>query len=187
MANEWGLEEEEDYLGPYTVGAKGAEAITTGGMIVVPHAHVSQMWGRSLSPEEAWLQVGEKVWEDGRTAQCKYFLNFLWVASCFRLPVDKKSDARLPKTVHLRPLAMPCPDPQYMEHVYRQLQRHLPGLSQATNPTAMTQQLMQSTTELREVMQLTAAAQAGRGAEEPTQKTFTELYVATFLENVGAG
>jgi hypothetical protein len=177
MADEWGLEEEEDYLGPYTVGAKGAEAITTRGMIVVPHAYVSQLWGRSLSPEEAWLQVGEKIREDGRTAQCKYLLNFLRVASCFRLPVDKKSDARLPETVRPRPLAMPRPDPQFMEHVYRQLQRHLPGLSQVTNPTAMTHQLMQSTTELREVMQLTAAAQAVRGTEEPAQKTFSELYV----------
>jgi hypothetical protein len=190
MADEWGLEEEEDYLGPYAVGAKGAEAITTRGMIVVPHAYVPQMWCRSPTPEEAWLQVGERIREDGRTMQCKYFLNFLRVASCYRLPVDKKSESRPPETVRPRPLAMPRPDPPYMEHIHRRLQQHLPGLSQAVNPTAMTQQLMQSTTELREVMQLTAAAQAGRGTEEPTPKAFSDLYVgvaASIRKLCGAG
>jgi hypothetical protein len=82
MARAWASAEGADLLGPYDLVEGENEKICTRKMMLVPHAYVAQVLFRSLSREEAWLEVGEKILQDQRGEDCLPVLNFLRVASC---------------------------------------------------------------------------------------------------------
>jgi hypothetical protein len=55
---------QEAYLGPYLANALDTEELYTRGVVPVPHAYVPWVLFRSLTPREAWLQLGEAIVQD---------------------------------------------------------------------------------------------------------------------------
>jgi hypothetical protein len=55
---------QEAYLGPYLANALDTEELYTQGVVPVPHKYVPLVLFRSLTPREAWLQLGEDIVQD---------------------------------------------------------------------------------------------------------------------------
>jgi hypothetical protein len=195
------------YLGPYGANDPGTEELFTRSLIPVPHAYIPLVLFRSLTPGEAWLQLGESIIQDQREADCSELLDFLRVAAVRPEPPaavaaagagaaaqNQPPDAAAPiapavaggaavpalppftlAPADMLPLA---PDAVLMGHIRRRYLSYLPALAIPDAPHQLTQQLLQSTIVLRDVVQGAAIAhqaQAGVAAQAPP-KTFTEAY-----------
>lgn len=71
------------FLGPYADNDPDTEEVITRRTVPVPHVYVPLVLFRSLTPREAWLQLGEAIVMDQRQADCAPLLNFLRAATVF--------------------------------------------------------------------------------------------------------
>jgi hypothetical protein len=119
-------------IGPYVAGDANTENIYSRRAIIVPHAYVPLMFGRVLTPREAWEQVGATIIQDGQGADCEDFIDFLRAAGTSRPPAAA-GDLPLP-SILCQPGAMapPAADAKLLAHIGRKLRQLLPGLA-ATN------------------------------------------------------
>lgn len=183
------------FLGPYAENDPDVEEVITRRVVPVPHAYVPLVLFRSLSPREAWLQLGEAIIQDQRQEACDVLLDFLRAASVFAQQPAAAAGAQpaaiLPVTrcpADMQPLML---DPELTEHIRRTYLRYLPALGVPDVNQAITQQLLQSAMVLRDAMEGAAVAQQAQAAADPAPaKSFTEVYpgmAASLRKLCGAG
>ena len=90
-------------LGPFQVAHADVTAITTRWLMPIPYAYIHLMHDHTLTPQQAWQQVGEQVIADHRTADCEIFLDFLRAACTYCTPAAPAvgPDTQLPRNPSL--------------------------------------------------------------------------------------
>jgi hypothetical protein len=115
---------------PLVVGEDGVEEVQSRRTVPVPHAYVPLLFNRTLTPREAWEQVGMQIINDGRQEDCMILLNFLRLTNVQGIP---GMHLRIPQIVpphirHLEQFHPPIADEELHNHIYRKLRTFLPGL-----------------------------------------------------------
>jgi hypothetical protein len=118
-------------IGPFERNNPDTEVISSLRAVPVPYAYVPLLAFRTLSPMEAWQQVGEQILLDGRQEDCLIFLNFLRAATVERVGVRggiRRNVANLPPVLTQIVVPAPPQDGPILEHAHRKLRQLLPAL-----------------------------------------------------------
>lgn len=170
----------EMYIGPYDDANAGVEHVYCRRAMVVPHAYVPLMFGRKLTPREAWEQVGNQVIQDGRAADCDEFLDFLRVAGTYRNPAVAGDPPGHPITRHAQPMVQPVADAELLGHIGRKLRQLLPALATHTHPLGP--HFAQATNVLRQTLQedrdIDRAERAAAADATAAATSFSNVYPA---------
>ena len=146
-------------LGPFTVADADTEIIRTRGCVFVPPPYVRPfLVTGSLTPRDAWEQVGTQVVADGREVSCKPFLDFL--RGALTVP-QGNGDIPILQAVPASPLA----DPQLQDHIQRILVQDFPGLGTAAG-TAHQNQIAAEVGNLRNDMMAARVAEEQRRVQK---------------------
>ena len=113
-------------VGPLLLGDPDTVTVNTRRAVPVPHAYVPLFSFRTMTPREAWEQVGEQIIQDQRAADCAVLLNFLRVATVSIRP-NRNQPVGPPATAHAHAFAAPLDGP-LIDHVHRKLRNLLPAL-----------------------------------------------------------
>lgn len=110
-------------VGPLNQGEPDTEVVNTRRAVPVPHAYVQLVAFRTLTPQQAWQQLGEQIILDGREEDCA--------------GVVRNQPPTLPVTCQTEGIWPPIDGP-LLEHTHRKLRQLLPGLlrNQAPAPAA---------------------------------------------------
>ena len=173
MTGQWALAGGADCVGPYQAGAPDTTDVTTRRMMPVPQAYVPLLFNRVLTPQEAWIQVGEQIIADGRAADCALFLDWLRAASTYR----GAAPAADPVTTLPAPLVVPLSDAALKQQAWAWLVRDLPALD-APAPDTMAGQLVATSAAIRQELSLQRADTAQARQEAKAPKTMSEVYPA---------
>ena len=146
-------------LGPFTDVDADTEIIRTRGCMFVPPPYVRQFLATgSLTPREAWEQVGTQVVADGHEVSCKPFLDFL--RGALTVP-QGNGDIPVLQAMPASPLA----DPQLQDHIQRILVQDFPGLGTAAG-TAQQNQIAAAVGNLRNDMMAARVAEEQRRVQK---------------------
>lgn len=69
------------FVGPFANGDADTEVVSTRRAVPLPHCYVPMVFNRTLSPTEAWQQLGLQIIADNREADCAILLTFLRCAA----------------------------------------------------------------------------------------------------------
>lgn len=133
-------------VGPYDDNAPDTEEVQCRRAIPVPYAYVPLMFGRDLTPQQAWEQVGAQIILDQREADCSLFLTFLRVAGTAR-----RGRPRTPANMQPQALNQPMGDPTLLGHIGRKLRQLLPVV--VASAATLGPQFAQATQVLRQALQ----------------------------------
>ena len=136
--------------GPFNANDPDTEEVCSRRAVPVPYPYIALMFGRQLTPREAWEQVGAQVILDQREADCSRFLDFLRLAGVSRRPRQGQRGA---PSVLSQPTALqqPLGDPLLLDHIGRRLRMLLP-ITMAP-AAALGPQFAQATMVLRQALQ----------------------------------
>jgi hypothetical protein len=164
------------------VAGNDTEQVTTRRTLPIPYPYIMQFLFRSLTPTEAWNQIGTQIIADGREQDCLALLNFLRVAVVDTLAQVRNAPDTLPASCLIADVVPPEGDPQYFSHLTRKLRVLLPGGTMAPTPTAVLQQVMHGQNALQQTLREAALDnRAARLQEQETAnapKTFSEVFPA---------
>jgi hypothetical protein len=110
-------------VGPFNIGDPDTEVVNSRKVVPLPHAYVRFMTFRTLTPCEAWQQIGESIIQDGREADCRVVIDFLRAAT-----VKVRGDPDEPPSTRQPNVLSPPMDGPILEHVHHMLHRLLPAL-----------------------------------------------------------
>jgi hypothetical protein len=112
-------------VSPYNYNDPDTEMINTRRSVPVPHAYVPLFAFRTLSPSEAWQQIGEQIILDGRQQDCMVLLNFLRAATV-KVRGNIRNQRTGPPAVAQIEDILPPIDGELMQHTRRRLRIILP-------------------------------------------------------------
>ena len=118
---------EDNTLGPFEPDAADTELVNTRRAIPVPYAYLHLFTFRTMTPRQAWIQVGAQILEDNREDDCAVLLNFLRVALVVRRAAVRNHANLAPATAHTTVFAAPLDGP-VNHHIHRKLNTLLPAL-----------------------------------------------------------
>lgn len=158
------------------------EEIASRKSVPVPHAYIPLLFNRTLTPREAWNQVGAQIIMDGRQEDCLLLLNFLRMVN-IQGPAERRSGPLTDPVIMLdENFQPPLADEALHHHIHRKLRSYLPGLTADTGIGQVGQQFLQGAELIRQtVLQGNEARRIDRqqeveAATAPT--TFSSLYPA---------
>lgn len=111
-------------VGPYNAGDPDTKECRSRRAVPVPYPYVQLMFGRQLTPREAWEQVGSQVVLDQREGDCAIFLNFLRVAATHSR--GRAGQPRPPANIHPAAFVQPMADAALLAHIGQRLRALLP-------------------------------------------------------------
>lgn len=114
-------------VGPLNQGDPDTEIVNTRRAVPVPHPYVRLVTFRTLTPQQAWQQLGQQIILDGREADCAVLLNFLRAATVLVRGAVRNQPPTLPITCQQEGIWFPLDGP-VLEHMHRKLRQILPGL-----------------------------------------------------------
>lgn len=168
------------YVGPFAADAADTEECRSRRAVPVPHAYVPQLFGRTLTPREAWEQIGAQVILDQREADCQTFLNFFRMACTYRRPRPGQRGPQPPSLLQPQPLTQPLGDQTLLEHIGRRLKQLLPVTMAPA--AALGPQFAQATNALRQALQedreLDRADRAVAAEADGVQTSFSVVFPA---------
>jgi hypothetical protein len=148
---------ENGHIRPHAHGEPDTDQISSRKMIPVPKGYVQQFLFRTLSPLEAWNEIGVHIIENGHEESCRVLLDFLRLAT-----VSALGNRGVPG-VHEMPLVAltgvvqpPIGYAAFFAHVCRKLKAILPGGTAAPTPQAVLHEVMRGQALLRQTLQTAA-------------------------------
>lgn len=170
-----------DMIPPLEAGVD-IEEIASRRMIPVPHAYIARFLFRTLTPSEAWNQVGLQVIADGRENDCRILLDFLRMCAVNTRGQLRNDPVLLPLVATIVDVHPPVGDATFYAHLTRKLRSLLPAGVMAPTPNAIIQQVVHGQNMLRQTLQENAVEnRAARLQEHETAnapKTVSEAFPA---------
>lgn len=158
------------------------EEIMSRRMIPVPHAYIQHFLFRTLTPPEAWNQVGLQIIADGRENDCQILLNFLRMTAVNTRGQLRNDPVLLPQIATIIDVHPPVGDANFYAHLTYKLRSLLPAGVMAPTPNAIIQQVVHGQNMIRQTLQEAAIeTRAARLQEHETAtapKTFSEAFPA---------
>jgi hypothetical protein len=106
-------------------------------IIPVPHAYVHQFFFQTLTPAQAWNQIGMQMVADRREDDCGAVLNFLRMTLIDKLGQQRNDPNVLPQVAVIDYVIPPLGDAIFFGHFARKLRTLLPGATMAPTPNAV--------------------------------------------------
>lgn len=165
-------------VGPFNHNDPDTEIINTRRAVPIPHAYVGLILHRTLTPMEAWQQLGQQIILDGREQDCSILINFLRAATVVVRGQGRAQPDQPPSTVQAVALLPPIDGP-IPEHIHEKLCLFLPG---AFTPVAPgdAQAIADGLAGIRadRLLEREAAAEAAATAAEvaAAPKSFSEMF-----------
>lgn len=132
---------------------KETEMVGSRRIIPVPHAYVHLFLYRTLTPAEAWNQIGMQIVADGREEDCVAILKFLRMTMINELGQLRNDPVVLPQVAVIDDIIPPLGDAVFFSHLARKLRMLLPGATMAPTPNAVLQQVIYGQNLLRQTLQ----------------------------------
>lgn len=165
-------------VGPFNVGDANTEEIRSRRMVPVPQRYAHLVLGHSFSPRDLWTTLSVPIIADNNQASCAVLLDWIRVASTFRLPtaVVAPAIAGGPQApgICMRALVAPILDRPLQEKVWSWVSGDLPAL--VTNTASLGQHLVNLTTEVAQTRVEQAAARAEAVQVAAAGTTFSSKY-----------
>ena len=169
-------------LQQFDINDADVEEVRSRRVIPVPHAYVMQFLYRSLTPSDAWQQIGMQIIADGREADCMVLLNFLRMTAVNERAQLRNDPDLLPRVAIVEDVAPPHGDGVFFAHLTRKLRTLLPAGTMAPTPNAVLQQVMHGQNMLRQTLQEAAidnrAARLHEQEVAAAPKTVSEVFPA---------
>jgi hypothetical protein len=169
-------------LRPLDPDDEDSELVSSRRIIPVPHAYVHLFLYRSLTPAEAWNQIGMQIVADGREQDCLVILRFLRMTMVNELGQRRNDPELLPQIAVIDDVVPPLGDAVFFGHLARKLCTLLPGATMAPTPNAVLQQVIYGQNLLRQTLQeATLETRAARLQEQETveaPRSFSKAFPA---------
>ena len=106
-------------LHPFDENDADVEVVQSRRFVPIPHAYIMQFLFRTLTPADAWNQIGLQIIADGREADCQVLLNFLRMATINELGQLRNDPDLLPVIALVEDVHPPNGDGVFYAHLTR--------------------------------------------------------------------